>query len=292
VSLASTVLAWGRMVKFSHSVFALPFAFAGAALASVEAGISMRQVVWIAVAMVGVRNAAMGMNRLADHALDARNPRTSGRALPRGEIGRPAVWAVTILLSVLFVVAAFQLNPLCGWLSPAALGIVFGYSFLKRISWASHLVLGLSLAMAPVGGWLAVQGRFAAVPWVLGAGVLMWVAGFDIVYACQDAEFDRRAGLHSIPARFGPRGALRAARGLHGGALAALATVGWLADLHPVYWLGWLVIGTLLLWEHRLVRPEDLSRVGVAFFNMNGIVSVLYLLSVLVSILLPSVKSP
>jgi 4-hydroxybenzoate polyprenyltransferase len=268
------------MVKFSHSIFALPFALSGATLAAVESGIDLRRVFWIVVAMVAARNAAMGFNRLADHEIDARNPRTANRELPSGRIGRGAVWAFTILLSALFVLAAFRLNPLCGLLSPVALGVVLGYSYSKRFTWTSHLLLGLALAMAPVGGALAVSGSFPTVAWILGGGVLLWVAGFDIVYACQDIEFDRKEGLFSIPARFGPRRALWAARVLHAGALAALAGVGWLARLHPVYWVGWVSIALLLVWEHRLVRHEDMSRVGLAFFNLNGAISVIYLAAV------------
>jgi len=252
-----------------------------------EAGITWGQVFWIVVAMVCARNAAMGFNRLADHRLDQLNPRTAQRELPRGALSRGSVWAFTAGLSAGLVVAAFMLNPLCGWLSPLALAIVFGYSFTKRFTWSSHLVLGLSLAIAPVGGWLAVSGRFSWVAWLLGLAVLLWVAGFDVVYACQDVEFDRQHGLYSIPSRFGVAGALWISRACHAGTMLALAGVGWLAELHPVYWLGWLGIGTLLVWEHRLVRADDLSRVGIAFFNMNGIISVLYFVVVLIAVLLP-----
>jgi len=239
------------------------------------------------VAMLGARNAAMGFNRLADHEIDARNPRTAGRELPRKRLSRAAVWAFTLALAALFVFASFRLGFLCGLLSPVALVIVFGYSYAKRFTWASHLLLGLALALAPVGGWLAVSGSFSAVAWLLGAAVLMWVAGFDVIYACQDAEFDRRNGLYSVPARFGIRRALLAARLLHAAALAALAGVGLLAGLHPVYWVGWFAILLLLVWEHRLVRREDLSQLGAAFFNMNGVISVVYLASVLAAVLAP-----
>jgi 4-hydroxybenzoate polyprenyltransferase len=275
------------MVKFSHTLFALPFALSGAALAAAEAGIRWNQVWWILVAMVCARNAAMGFNRLADHELDARNPRTADRALPRGLLSRRAVWIFTAVLSMLFVVAAVQLNPLCGLLSPVALFIVLGYSYTKRFTWLSHLFLGLALALAPIGGWVAVSGELSAVAWLLGGAVLVWVAGFDVVYACQDLEFDRREGLGSIPARFGLRGALTIARLLHVLALGALASVGLVADLHPVYWIGWGVIAVLIVWEHRLVRADDLSRLGVAFFNMNGIISVIYMVSILAALLLP-----
>jgi 4-hydroxybenzoate polyprenyltransferase len=275
------------MVKFSHTLFALPFALSGCALAAAEFGVDARQILWIVLAMIGARNAAMGFNRLADHRLDAENPRTASRELPRGVLRRGPVWLFTLSLSALFVFAAFMLNPLCGWLSPVALAVIFGYSYTKRFTWASHLVLGLALAMAPVGGWLAVSGRFSAIAWVLGGAVLVWVAGFDVIYACQDVDFDRRAGLFSIPARFGVTRALWLARLFHVAALGALAAVGWLATLHPVYWAGWLCIAVLLVWEHRVVRADDLSRVGVAFFNMNGVISVLYLVVVLTAVLLP-----
>jgi 4-hydroxybenzoate polyprenyltransferase len=286
VSSIAAARAWGRMVKFSHSIFALPFALSGAALAAAEVGITWLEVFWIVVAMICARNAAMGFNRLADHRLDALNPRTAERELPRGELSRGSVWAFTIALSGGLVFASFMLNPLCGWLSPVALAIVFGYSFTKRFTWSSHLVLGLSLAIAPVGGWLAVSGRFSWVAWLLGLAVLLWGAGFDIVYACQDVEFDRQHGLFSIPTRFGIAGALWISRACHAAALVALAAVGWLADLHPVYWAGWLGIGALLVWEHRMVRADDLSRIGIAFFNMNGIISVLYFVVVLTAVLL------
>jgi 4-hydroxybenzoate polyprenyltransferase len=285
--LLEPIRAWGRMVKFSHTVFALPFALSGAALAALESGITWPRIFWIVVAMIAARNAAMSFNRLADQRYDAANPRTAARELPSGRLSRSAVWSLTILLGALFVYASFQLGPLCGLLSPVALVIVFGYSFTKRFTWASHLVLGLSLAMAPVGGWLAVSGHFSAVAWLLGAAVLMWVAGFDVVYSCQDTEFDRQAGLFSIPARFGIRRALILSRLLHAAAIAALAGVGRMAELHPIYWVGWLAIGLILIWEHRLVRSDNLSKLGVAFFNMNGLISVIYLATILAAALLP-----
>jgi 4-hydroxybenzoate polyprenyltransferase len=275
------------MVKFSHSIFALPFALSGATLAALESGITLDRVVWIIVAMVAARNAAMSFNRLADRRIDARNPRTAERELPAGRLSPGAAWAFIVSLAAVFVFAAFQLGPLCGWLSPLALAVIFGYSYTKRFTWGSHLVLGLSLAMAPVGGWLAVSGRFSALAWLLGAAVLMWVAGFDVIYACQDVAFDRASGLHSIPARFGVAHGLVVARLLHTGTLVALAGVGHLAPLHPVYWVGWLIIAGILIWEHRLVRADDLSNVGVAFFNMNGLISVIYLATILAAAFLP-----
>jgi 4-hydroxybenzoate polyprenyltransferase len=272
------------MVKFSHTVFALPFALSGAVLAAAAGGLTWRRVAWIVVAMVGARNAAMGFNRLADHAYDARNPRTAGRELPRGGLSRAAVWTFTLLLAGLFVFAAFRLSPLCGWLSPAALAVVFGYSYTKRFTWTSHLILGLALALAPVGGYLAVSGRVSAAAWLLGAGVALWVGGFDVVYACQDVDFDRRAALYSIPARFGVGPALAAARLLHLAALALLAGVGLAASLDPVYWAGLTLVAALLAWQHRLVRAGDLSKIGVAFFTMNGMISVIYLATILAAV--------
>lgn len=271
-----SVLTWGRMVKFSHSVFALPFALTGAALAAARWGISWRQVAWIVVAMAAARNAAMGFNRLADHAIDARNPRTAGRELPRGTLSRGAVWTFTATLAALFCVASFRLNALCGALSPLALIVVFFYSFTKRFTWASHLALGLSLAIAPVGGWLAIAGRFSAIPLWLAAAVFCWVAGFDTIYACQDAAFDRREGLFSIPARFGVPRALACARAFHVLALIALAGVGVSAGLHGAYYLGLVVVAGVLVVEHRLVRADDLSKIDAAFLNANGLISVLY----------------
>jgi 4-hydroxybenzoate polyprenyltransferase len=287
MELAKTVREWGRMVKFSHSIFALPFALSGAALAAAGHGVTVRQILWIVVAMVGARNAGMSFNRLADHRYDGLNPRTSGRHLPLARLSRRAVWILAVACAALFVGASFALNLWCGLLSPVALAIVLGYSYSKRFTWASHAWLGLALAMAPVGGWLAVRGSVSGVAWLLAAAVLAWVAGFDIVYACQDVEFDRATGLHSLPARLGVRGALVVARLLHACSLAAMAAVGIVAGLHPVYWLGLVVVAAVLAWEHRLVRHDDLSRLGVAFFNMNAIVSVLYLVAVLAALAIP-----
>lgn len=283
---ALTLRSWARMVKLSHSVFALPFAFSGAALAAARYGISWRQILLVAAAMFTARNAAMGFNRLADHAIDADNPRTKARELPAGLLTRGVVWAVTIALSAAFVAASFALNPLCGMLSPVALAIVFGYSYTKRFTWASHLVLGLALAIAPVGGWIAIAGRIEALPWLLAAAVLFWVAGFDVIYACQDEAFDRSRGLHSIPARFGIARALTIARALHVGALLLMAAVGLAASLHPIYWAGLALVASVLVWEHRLVSASDLSRVGVAFLNANGVISVLYLATLLAALAL------
>jgi 4-hydroxybenzoate polyprenyltransferase len=263
------------MIKFSHSVFALPFALASLALAADE-GLSLRQVFWILVAMVGARSAAMGFNRLADHGIDARNPRTAGRELPRGILSRAEVWAFVLVSASALVLAAGMLNPLCLALSPVALLVVFGYSYAKRFTALSHLILGLALGIAPVGAWLAVRGAFAPAPIVLGCAVLAWVAGFDTIYACQDADFDRREGLHSLPAKLGIGPALAVARVLHVAAVALLAALYGLAPLHPLYLLGVGAVAALLAYEHSLVRADDLSRVDVAFFTLNGWISVGY----------------
>jgi 4-hydroxybenzoate polyprenyltransferase len=266
---------YGRMIRFSHSVFALPFALTSAVLAARAGGVTGGQLFWIVVAMVAARSAAMGVNRLADHGLDARNPRTAGRELPRGALSRGEVWAFVALSVAVFVLAAWMLNPLCLALSPVALLIVFGYSYTKRFTAASQLVLGLSLAVAPVGAWLAIRGRFDVVPLVLALAVVLWVAGFDTIYACQDVEFDRREGLHSIPARLGVRRSLLLARWLHLGAVLLLGALQPLAGLHPLYLAGVAVVAALLAWEHTLVSADDLSRVMQAF-NLNGWVSLGY----------------
>jgi len=271
----SRVGVYGRMIKFSHSVFALPFALASATLAARE-GFRWTQIGWILLAMVGARSAAMGFNRLADHAIDARNPRTAGRELPTGRLSRREVWLFVAASAAALVLAAWRLNPLCLALSPLALLIVCGYSYTKRFTALSHAVLGLGLAIAPLGAWLAIRGGLAPAPVALALAVLAWVAGFDTIYACQDAEFDRQAGLHSLPARFGIRRALGAARALHALAVALLASLYWLVPLHPAYLLGVAAVALLLVYEHSLVRADDLSRVDAAFFAVNGWISVAY----------------
>jgi 4-hydroxybenzoate polyprenyltransferase len=268
------------MVKFPHSVFALPFALAGAVLAARGSGFDWTKGFWIVLAMVCARNAAMGFNRLVDRKLDRANPRTAGRELPAGTLSPVAVAVFTVLLLAGFVLAASALNRLCLVLSPLAIVIILGYSYTKRFTWGSHLFLGLSLAIAPVGGWVAVSGSFALTPWLLATAVMFWVAGFDIIYACQDADHDRRVGLLSIPSRFGIPAALTAARAFHLLALLVLIAVGGVAGLHPVYWAGMVLIAGLFLWEHRLVRADDMSKADLAFFNMNGIISVLYLVTI------------
>lgn len=233
--LLNAVLVYGRMIKFSHSIFALPFALSGAALAASQVGISASQIGWIAIAMVGARSAAMGFNRLADRRIDEANPRTQNRELPRGLVSPVAVALFVILSSGALILAAQQLNPLCFYLSPVALLILFSYSFTKRFTWASHLVLGLSLGGAPLGAWIALTGELALPPVLLSFGVLSWVAGFDVIYACQDRDFDVETGLHSLPVWLGIGRALQVARLLHVLAVVLLLFPGWLMGLQWLY---------------------------------------------------------
>jgi 4-hydroxybenzoate polyprenyltransferase len=261
------------LVVFAHTVFALPFALLSAVLAAngVPEG---RTLLWILVAMVGARSAAMSFNRIVDRHIDARNPRTARREIPAGVVSPAAAALFCALSAGLFVVAAAQLNRLCLLLSPVALAIVLGYSFAKRVTAFAHLLLGMALAIAPVGAWVAVTGGFALPPVLLGFAVLFWVAGFDVIYSLQDEEFDRAEGLRSIPARFGAARALQVARLFHGATLVLLYAVflavggGWLFGLAVV------VAGGFLVMQHRLVSPGDLSRVDAAFFTHNGWLSV------------------
>lgn len=276
MTLLARATSYGRMIKLSHSVFAFPFALSSAALAA-RSGFRWSQVFWILVAMVGARSAAMGFNRLADQTIDASNPRTAGRELPRGVLSRAEVWGFVLLSAAVLVGAAAMLNPLCLSLSPLALLIVFGYSYTKRFTAVSHLVLGLALSMAPLGAWLAVRGALAPSPLILAGAVLFWVAGFDTIYSCQDADFDRASGLHSLPARLGVARALTLARVFHLAAVALLAALFLVESLHVVYLPGVLAVALLLVYEHSLVKADDLSRVNAAFFTVNGWISLGYL---------------
>ncbi|MEJ5252682.1 MAG: UbiA family prenyltransferase [Chthonomonadetes bacterium] len=263
-----------EMIKFEHTVFALPFALLSALLAA--RGIpEWRTLGWILVAMVGARSAAMAFNRIADLHYDALNPRTANRALPRGILTVGQVAMFTIVSAGVFVFAAWQLNALCFALSPVALLWILGYSYAKRFTALSHLWLGLSLGIAPVGAWLAVRGQFDLVPVLLSLAVMLWTAGFDIIYSLQDVEFDRRVGLRSLPQTLGEAPALWLSRVMHVGMLALLVLVGGMARLSWGYYAGVAVAGTLIAYEQSLVKPHDLSRVNLAFFTLNGWVSVL-----------------
>ena len=262
-------------VRFSHSVFALPFALTGALLAWRAEAFSWWQVCWIVFCMVSARSAAMGFNRLVDARLDALNPRTSMRELPRGQMSMTEATVFVVGSSCLFVYGAAQLNTLCLLLSPIALLIVFWYSLAKRHTSYTQLFLGLAMAVAPVGGWIAAGGRQGAEPWLLGLAIGLWVAGFDILYACQDVEFDRTHGLRSIPTKFGVGAAIRISRLMHAATVVAMAALWRAADLPPLYVAGVAMVAGLLVYEQSLVSEGDLSQVKKAF-DVNGYVGILY----------------
>jgi 4-hydroxybenzoate polyprenyltransferase len=264
------------MIKFQHTLFALPFAFVGAILAA-DGLPAFRQLGWILGAMVGARSAAMIFNRIADLDFDRRNPRTVSRPLVTGELGIGFAWTALGASLGLFFLSAFMLNPLTRILSVPALALILSYSYAKRLSWLTHLHLGMSLGLAPLGGWIAVRGTVDPAPLVLAAAVTLWVAGFDIIYACQDVEFDKREGLHSAPRRFGTARALALSSGMHLLTVFLLLTLPLFAPVGWPYLAGIVGTALLLLHEHRLVRPDDLSRVNQAFFTINGCVSFLIL---------------
>jgi len=267
------------MIKIEHTLFALPFAFLGAVLAA-NGLPTPWQLLWIVVAMVGARSAAMAFNRIADRTFDAKNPRTASRALPAGLLTVGFVWAFTIVAAALFVLAAAMLNRLTLMLAPVALACVLLYSFTKRWTQFSHIVLGACLSIAPTGAWIAVRGEIGSpVPLILSLVVLLWTAGFDILYACQDYDFDRSEGLRSIPARFGIGRALWIARSLHALAFLALVWLFLITGLGPVAFVGVLATGALLVYQHRLVRAGDLGRLNAAFFTTNAFVSVILLVT-------------
>jgi 4-hydroxybenzoate polyprenyltransferase len=268
---------FGRMVAFSHSIFALPFALAAATLASRQVTVGWSQLVWIVLCMLTARSAAMGFNRILDRDIDASNPRTQDRDLPAGRISVGAAWAFTIGAALLFVASSAMLGRLTLILSPVALAVVLGYSWTKRFTALCHLVLGLALALAPTAVWIALTGGWGVVPALLSFTVLTWVAGFDIIYACQDADFDRRAGLYSIPSRLGVGPALALSAALHVATVAALAALPWVVPLGPIYGVGVVGIAGVLAYEHTIVSPTDLSRVNKAFFDLNGYVSLMFL---------------
>jgi 4-hydroxybenzoate polyprenyltransferase len=281
IPAVSTVLRNTRttleMIKIEHTLFALPFAFLGAILAA--GGVpTLWQLGWIVVAMVGARSAAMAFNRIADSQYDARNPRTAMRALPAGLLSLGFVWAFTVVSASIFFLAAAMLNRLTLILAPVALASVLLYSLTKRWTQFSHIVLGWCLSIAPTGAWIAVRGQIdSPVPLLLSSVVLLWTAGFDVLYACQDFEFDRSEGLHSIPAKFGIARALWISRGLHAGAFIALVTLYLVTGLGPLALIGVILTAGLLLYQHRLVRADDLGRLNAAFFTTNAFVSVILL---------------
>ena len=285
----SRLTAYVNFVKLPHTLFALPFALVGVVMASYERPITIAQIGWVVLAFTAARFAAMGFNRIADRHIDGRNPRTARRELPAGVLGLTEATVAVLVASLLFVVAAWRLNPLCLALSPVALVWVLAYSYTKRFTRWSHLVLGLGLSIAPVGGYLAVAGEWSRPWWMLCAlaiAVATWVAGFDIFYALQDVSFDRDNALHSVPVAFGEQGALAVARALHAVTVLALAAVGVATAAGWVYAIGVAVAAVLLLYEHSLVRVGDLSRLDAAFFTMNGIISIVFFAFVLAERLL------
>jgi len=274
-----------EMIKFEHTIFALPFAYLGAFLAS--GGFpSGYDLFWVTLAMVGARTAAMSLNRLIDRHIDALNPRTAGRALPKGTLSIAEVWLYTIISFVLLFIAAAQLNPLCVKLMPIAVFVLVIYSYTKRWTWACHLVLGAALGLAPLGSWVAVTGSIDLPGVMLGLAVAFWVAGFDIIYACQDFEFDKAAGIHSIPAQFGIKKSLIISALFHLISPILLAAIGFYLGLGIFYLIGVLIATGLLIHEHRLVKPNDLSKIGVAFMNMNGYLSMVMFLFTLLDVIL------
>jgi 4-hydroxybenzoate polyprenyltransferase len=268
-----------EMIKIEHTLFALPFAFLGAVLAA-NGLPTLRQILWIIVAMVGARSAAMAFNRIADRQIDARNPRTATRAIPAGLLSVGFVWAFTLVSAAVFLIAAAMLNRLTLLLAPVALASVLLYSFTKRWTQFSHVILGWCLSIAPTGAWIAVRGEIgSAIPLLLSLVVLLWTAGFDVLYACQDYDFDRGEGLRSIPARVGISRALWIARALHAGAFLALIALYVMTGLGPLAFAGVIATGALLIYQHRLVRADDLSRLNAAFFTTNAFVSVILLVT-------------
>ncbi|MGH7373650.1 MAG: UbiA-like polyprenyltransferase [Candidatus Rokuibacteriota bacterium] len=267
-------------IKFEHTVFALPFAYVAMVLAA-DGWPGWRVVVWVTLAMAGARTLAMSVNRLADRFIDAANPRTAKRHLPAGLLTPAQVTAVAALSAALLLLSAFMLNPLCLMLSPLAVLFLVGYSYTKRFTWLSHWILGFTDGIAAAGGWIAVRAAFDPPVYVLWLALTVWIAGFDLIYACQDVEFDRRNGLHSVPARFGIGAALTTARICHLLTIAAFALLGWLMGLGLLYWLGVLVVAGLLVYEHSLISPRDLSKLDVAFFNVNGYISVILFFAVI-----------
>ena len=274
------LLRHANLVRLPHTIFALPFALVGVVLASYVAPITIGDVIWVVVAFTSARFAAMGFNRIADREIDARNPRTSSREIPSGRMSVPEAGVAVVIASFLFIAAAWQLNMTCLILAPLALAWVLFYSYTKRFTRWSHLVLGLGLSIAPVGGYLAITGHWSDPWWMLIAlaiAVATWVGGFDILYALQDVSFDRANGLYSVPSTFGEANALRIARVLHLMTVSALAVAGLGAGAGVLYFLGVLVAGALLLYEHSLVKVDDFTRLDAAFFTMNGVISIVFL---------------
>lgn len=266
---------YGEVVMFSHSLFSLPFA--GVALLMAAGGIPEGETIfWILVALLAGRNGANAINRVIDAEIDKKNPRTSNRHIPQGDVKKIEVILLTMILFIIFIFAAYKLNSLCFYLSPVAIGLFLVYSYTKRFTWLCHLVLGVACAGAPVGAWLAVTGEFVLTPFILGAAVAVWIGGFDIIYATQDIEFDRANGLFSIPARFGEKTAMNIVKVAHGCAFVFLLSIYFIEGLGIIYLAGLVIIGFLLMLEHRIVDSKNEVIMKVASYNLNQIISVSY----------------
>ncbi|MGQ9755467.1 MAG: UbiA-like polyprenyltransferase [Desulfotomaculales bacterium] len=274
-----------EMIKFEHTVFALPFAYIGALLTNKQIPTG-HDLLWITVAMVGARTAAMSLNRIIDRHIDARNPRTANRALPRGLLSVTEVWSYTFISLALLLLAAFNLSPLAVKLFPLVVAVLVGYSYTKRFTWASHLWLGVALGFAPLGSWIAITNRLDLAPVLLAGGVLFWVAGFDIIYACLDYEFDRKNGLYSIPAQFGIRRALQISTVCHVVSPALFIAAGLALKLGTLYFTGIGIAVVLLIYQHIIVTPVSLARINIAFFNLNAALSVSMFLFTLADIII------
>ncbi len=279
------IITFGRMVKFSHTLFAMPFALTSVVLASFQFKVTLYKLIWIIIAMVGARSAAMGFNRIADRKFDATNPRTKNREIPAKKISLVEASTFVTVSALVLVFAAYKLNPLCFYLSPVALAVVFFYSFTKRFTWLSHIFLGLGMGLAPVGAWLGIAGEFSLVPVILGLTVVAWGAGFDIIYALQDLEHDEEEGLFSMPKVIGVDKALVVSSALHFVAFALLVSLRFILPLGEIYTAGLAIIGLILIYQHRIVKPDDLSKLNVAFFNMNAYLSVGLFLFTLVDVI-------
>jgi 4-hydroxybenzoate polyprenyltransferase len=275
------------LIRFEHTIFALPFAYLGMLLAA-DGWPTWSQFIWISIAMAAARTLAMGSNRIVDRWIDARNPRTAQRPLITGAISMRTAWIGTVASGLVLALAAWQLSRLTFILLPGAYLFLIGYSFTKRFTWMSHFVLGFTDGLAPVGAWAAIRYSLFTLQdipaWILLGVVTFWIAGFDMIYACQDYEFDRQEGLQSIPARFGIPAALRLSSISHGITMLLLVVLGIVSGLSWPYWLGLIVVASLLIWEHHLVQPDDFSKLGVAFFNINGYISITLLIAILGSL--------
>ena len=273
------------MIRFSHTLFAMPFALTSVVLVSFSNRVTLDRLMWVIVAMVAARSAAMGFNRIADRDIDAKNPRTMNRELPTKQISLRDASAFVLIASLILVFAAHELNPLCFYLSPIALAVVFFYSFTKRFTWLSHLFLGLGMGLAPVGAWLGIAGKFSAVPVLLGLTVVAWGAGFDIIYSCQDLDYDDKVDLYSMPRSLGVTRALKISSLLHLVSFILLISLRFILPLGEIYLLGLAIVGLMLFYQHRIVKPDDLNKINFAFFNLNAYLSVGLFLFTLVDVL-------